>query len=162
MLTQIRYLGGAFLGAIIQVPISNRYGRRICNASAAAWLVINGALLAGSVHIAMLITARVCTGIAAGILTANTPVYVSEISPASSRGLLTSVHGVGITFAYIFSSLLALAFSYVNQSYQWRLVFVVYTVCSLILLISLYYLPESPRWLTVSKIILASLETVQC
>lgn len=145
-----RFLGGAFIGSIIQAPISLKFGRRTCNASAAALLVIAGALLAGSVHIAMFITARVCTGIGAGILTSNNPVYVSEISPPSTRGLLTSVHGVGITFAYVFSSLLAFGFNYVDHPYQWRLQFVVYTFCSLILLISIYFIPESPRWLTAS------------
>lgn len=128
-----------------------RFGRRICNAAAGVILVVSAALLAGSVDYAMFVVARVVSGIGAGIVVSNTPVYISEIAPASTRGLLTSVHGVGITVAYIVSSVLALGFNFVNHPYQWRLQFVVYTFFSLLLLVSLYMIPESPRWLTVSS-----------
>jgi len=149
LLTPLSFLGGAFIGAVIQAPISAAFGRRMATATAAVLLVVAGALMAGSVHIAMFIVARIISGVGGGMLTSNCPVYMSEVSPPSTRGLLTSVHGVGITFAYIFSSLLALAFNFVHRPYQWRLSFIIFTVFALILLISLRFIPESPRWLTV-------------
>jgi MFS family permease len=106
--------------------------------------------MAGSIHIAMFIVGRILSGIGGGMLTSNCPVYLTEISPPHIRGMLTSVHGVAITLAYILSSLLALAFHFVEHSYQWRLPFVCYTSFGLLLPISLLALPESPRWLMVS------------
>lgn len=54
---QYRFFGFALIGAIIQAPISNRWGRRAATGVAAVLLVISGALQAGSVHIAMFLVA---------------------------------------------------------------------------------------------------------
>lgn len=140
-------MGGGLLGAIIQAPISNRFGRRIATGSAAILTIVSGALQAGSVHIAMFIVARLLCGIGAGIVITNCPVYMSEISPPHIRGMLVGNHAISIVYAYIFSSLMALAFNYVDAPYQWRLQFVLLTFFGLVLLASLVALPESPRWL---------------
>jgi MFS family permease len=142
-----RFLAGGLLGAVVQAPISNRFGRRIATGSGAILAVISGALQAGSVHVAMFIVARLLCGISCGILMSNCPVYMSEISPPHIRGLLVSNHAISIVSSYIFSSLMALAFHYVDEPYQWRLQFVLLTFFGLVLLVSLAFLPESPRWL---------------
>jgi MFS family permease len=117
---------------------------------AAFIVMVAAALQAGSVHIAMFLAARVLNGIGAGMIITNTPVYMSEISPAHTRGLMVSSQGVSITLAYIVSSLLALAFHFVDHSYQWRLQFVVLAAFALVLVVTMYFIPESPRWLMVS------------
>jgi MFS family permease len=77
----------------------------------------------------------------------NTPVYLSEISPAHSRGLLVGLQGNFIVFGYILSSCAALGFHFVSTDYQWRLNFIIAAVVAVALLASLIALPESPRWL---------------
>ncbi|KAH8649223.1 general substrate transporter [Xylariales sp. PMI_506] len=141
------FLSGAMLGTVIQAPISNKYGRRIANLSAAIVCIIAGALIAGSVNYAMLCLFRTLNGIGAGMVIANSPVYMSEVAPPQARGLLVGLQGVGIVFAYIICSLVGLTFSFVETSYQWRLTFVVLTAASVAHMCSLYFLPESPRWL---------------
>lgn len=145
-----RFFGGAFIGCIVQSPVSSRFGRRPCNILAAAIVAVAAALQAGSIHIAMFLVARVLNGLGAGMIIANTPVYMSEISPAHTRGILVSCQGVSITGAYIVSSIVALCFYYVHQPYQWRLQFVVLTFLAMVLVITMYFIPESPRWLMVS------------
>ncbi|KAI8658921.1 MFS domain-containing protein [Fusarium keratoplasticum] len=141
------FLGGGLIGSIIQAPISNRFGRRIATGSAAVLTILAGALQAGSVHIAMFIVGRFICGVGAGIVITNCPVYMSEISPPHVRGLLVGNHAISIVYAYIFSSIMALAFNYVDTPYQWRLQFILLTFFGLLLLGSLMALPESPRWL---------------
>ncbi|KAL6360781.1 hypothetical protein LRP88_06489 [Fusarium phalaenopsidis] len=141
------FLGGGLIGSVIQAPISNRFGRRIATGSAAVLTVLAGALQAGSVHIAMFIVGRFICGVGAGIVITNCPVYMSEISPPHVRGLLVGNHAISIVYAYIFSSIMALAFNYVDTPYQWRLQFILLTFFGLLLLGSLMVLPESPRWL---------------
>lgn len=135
------------MGAVIQAPISNIWGRKLANTTAAGIAIIAGALQAGSVNIGMLLFARVLCGIGAGMVITNSPVYMSEVAPPHARGLLVGLQGVGIVGAYIGCSVCALAFSFVNTSYQWRLTFVVLTAAAVMHLCSLYLLPESPRWL---------------
>lgn len=135
------------VGSLVQAPISKHWGRRICNATAACIVIVAAALQAASVNYAMLITFRVICGIGAGMVLANSPVYMSEVAPPHARGALVGMTGVGIVTAYILCAIFNLSFSYVEHPIQWRLIFIVLTVMAVVHLTSLYFLPESPRWL---------------
>ncbi|KAJ3544405.1 hypothetical protein NM208_g3064 [Fusarium decemcellulare] len=141
------FLAGAMVGSLVQAPIAKHFGRRFCNAVAAGIVIISGALQAASVNIAMLLTFRVICGIGAGMVLANSPVYMSEVAPPHARGSLVGMQGVGIVSAYILCAVFNLAFSFVESTVQWRLIFIVLTGMGVLHLISLYFLPESPRWL---------------
>ncbi|OTB02627.1 hypothetical protein M426DRAFT_322546 [Hypoxylon sp. CI-4A] len=141
------FLGGAFVGAIVQAPISNKWGRKKANLSAASIAVIAGVMQSASYHFPMLMVARILCGIGAGMVLANSPVYMSEVAPPHTRGLLVGLQGIGIVSAYILCSLCALVFSFVQNPVQWRLTFIVLTVAAAGFAISLIFLPESPRWL---------------
>lgn len=146
-----RFLGGGLIGALVQAPISSKYGRKMASRVAALVLIVSGALMAGSVHIDMFLTARVINGIGAGMVITNCPVYMSEVSPPHSRGLLVSGHAITLVVGYIFSSLFALAFYFLDAPYAWRLQFVLLTFFGILLLFSLHFIPESPRWLVERK-----------
>lgn len=141
------FLGGAFVGAIFQAPLANKFGRRIANAAAAIVVIISAALQAGAVSATMFIVARVICGVGSGMIFTNTPVYMSEVSPPHTRGMLVGLHGVGTVVAYILAAVCALAFSFVTTHMQWRFIFIVLTVVSVIYLATLFFIPESPRWL---------------
>lgn len=95
----------------------------------------------------MFMVFRVVSGIGSGMVFANTPVYMSEISPPRTRGLLVGLYGVGVVTAYILAAICALAFSFVTSPVQWRLIYIVVAVVGLLFLVTLYFIPESPRWL---------------
>ena len=114
---------------------------------AAILLILGNAIQAGAVHIGMFMAGRYIAGFGAGMIISNTPVYLSEISPAHSRGLLVGLAGNAIVLGYIISSAAALGFHFVATDYQWRLNFVIATAVALALFASLISLPESPRWL---------------
>lgn len=135
------------VGSIGQAPIAKHYGRRVCNATAAVIVIVSGALQAASVNIAMLLTFRVLCGIGGGMVFANSPVYMSEVAPPHARGALVGMQGVGVVTAYILCAVFNLAFSFVDATIQWRLIFIVLTGMGVVHLGSLYFLPESPRWL---------------
>ncbi|KAJ4174287.1 hypothetical protein NW754_004702 [Fusarium falciforme] len=141
------FLAGAMVGSLVQAPLAKHYGRRLCNAVAAGIVILSGALQAASVNIAMLLVFRVICGIGAGMVFANSPVYMSEVAPPHARGSLVGMQGVGVVTAYILCAVFNLAFSYVHSAIQWRLIFIVLTGMGVVHLISLYFLPESPRWL---------------
>lgn len=95
----------------------------------------------------MFIVFRVICGIGSGMVFANTPVYMSEVSPPHTRGMLVGLHGVGVVTAYILAAICALAFSFVTSPVQWRLIYIVLTGVALLFLVTICFLPESPRWL---------------
>lgn len=141
------YNGGGFFGVVVQAPISDHFGRRIATGVGAIILVVSSALLAGSVNAGMFIAFRFFSGLGAGIVFSNAPVYMAEISPPHTRGLLVGSHAWAITVGLIISSLAAFGFNFVTQDYQWRLQFIMLTFFSCCLMVSVIFIPESPRWL---------------
>ncbi|KAF2768275.1 general substrate transporter [Teratosphaeria nubilosa] len=135
------------IGAIMQAYISNMFGRKVATYVASVLLMLGNALQAGGVDIGMFLAGRYITGLGAGMIISNTPVYLSEISPAHSRGLLVGLQGNFIVSGYVLSSSAALGFHFVEASYQWRLNFIIAATMALLLFTSLFFLPESPRWL---------------
>lgn len=105
----------------------------------------------------MFLVARILNGIGAGIIISNTPVYMSEVSPAHTRGMLVSAQGISITTAYVVSSVAAFGFHFVDHAIQWRLQFIIMTALAMILAVTMFYIPESPRWLMVRTTILVPL-----
>jgi MFS family permease len=97
----------------------------------------------------MFLIFRVTCGIGGGMLIANTPVYMAEVAPPHTRGVLGSAQGIAITTAYTVSSLTALGIHFIEKDYDWRLQYVIQGFFAMVLIVVTYFLPESPRWLTV-------------
>jgi sugar porter (SP) family MFS transporter len=135
---------GAAIGAASAGPLSDRLGRRNIIIIAAILFTIGaiGAALAPTVGV--LVFFRVVLGLAVGSAALIVPLYLSEIAPTQVRGAITSLNQLnivfGILFAYIVNALLASA-----GAWRWMLGLAV--IPSLVLLIGMFFLPETPRWL---------------
>jgi MFS transporter, SP family, arabinose:H+ symporter len=114
---------------------------------AAAVLFIVSALgsALSTVHL-VFIAFRVIGGFAVGIASMLSPMYISEISPASRRGQLVSLNQMAIVVGILiaFFSNYWLSDTGVNN---WRWMFAVMGMPAFLFLISLIFVPESPRWL---------------
>ncbi|MEJ7631754.1 MAG: sugar porter family MFS transporter [Rubrobacteraceae bacterium] len=135
---------GAMAGAGAAGPLSDRLGRRNLIIMAAITFSIGaiGAALAPSV--AVLVVFRIVLGLAVGAAALIVPLYLSEIAPTEIRGAISSLNQlmivVGILVAYIVNALLA-------SSGAWRLMLGLAVIPSVVLLIGMYFMPETPRWL---------------
>ena len=140
-------LVGAVIGAITGGALSDRYGRRklIIVAGIVFSLSAIGAALAPSVG--WLITARVVSGIGIGMASFISPMYIGELSPAKIRGALVAVNMLAITTGIVVSYFVDYAYS---GSGQWRYMLGLAVIPSAVLVIGMWLLPDSPRWL-VSK-----------
>ena len=135
---------GAAAGAGSAGPLSDRLGRRNLILIAAVIFSI-GALGAGlAPGVGTLVLFRVVLGIAVGAAALIVPLYLSEIAPTEIRGAISSLNQlmitVGILLAFIVNALLA-------NSEAWRWMLGLAVVPSLILLVGMYFMPETPRWL---------------
>ncbi|XP_043719138.1 sugar transporter ERD6-like 7 isoform X8 [Telopea speciosissima] len=131
---------GAMIGAIMSGLIADLIGRKgAMRISAifciAGWLPIYFAKGALSLDIG-----RMSLGYGMGIFSYVVPVFIAEIAPKDLRGGLTSVNMVmvccGISIYFIIGTVLT-----------WRTLALVGLVPCLILLLGLFFIPESPRWL---------------
>jgi sugar porter (SP) family MFS transporter len=96
------------------------------------------------------IAARVLGGLAVGVASILSPMYIAEISPAKYRGRLVSLNQlaivIGILVAFFTNYLLV-----DTGENNWRWMLLVMTLPSSLLFLSLFFVPESPRWLVARK-----------
>ncbi|KAF2016671.1 general substrate transporter [Aaosphaeria arxii CBS 175.79] len=139
---------GACVGAIGGGPTADKIGRKQSLFTASLIAIIGGALTAGSVHVAMLIVVRILQGIGLGALATLVPIYLSEASTPSKRGMLTGLHGFFLVSGYNVSAWVGFGcFFSDNLTFGWRGPIAFTCIPPLILFIGCFWIPESPRWL---------------
>lgn len=75
------------------------------------------------------------------------PVYTAEISPPGLRGLFVGMCGVFVGTGYALGTYMGLAFFSANNDAQWRGQYGVTVFINLVMVVVIYFTPESPRWL---------------
>jgi sugar porter (SP) family MFS transporter len=135
---------GAMIGAACAGRLSDRLGRRRLIIIAAV-VFTGGALLAAlAPTVWVLIAARVIIGLAVGSAALVVPLYLSEIAPTEVRGAVTSLNQLmvvcGILAAFVVNAILA-------SSGDWRLMLGLAAVPSVVLLVGMLFMPETPRYL---------------
>lgn len=137
-------LVGSMVGAVVGGAFADRAGRR----PTLAWggvLFIAGSVLAPlSPNVAALIVARALLGVAIGFTSVTAPVYVSELAPPQSRGMLIGLYQFALTGGI---ALADLAGYWLAGDHAWRLMFAIGAIPALFFLLFVLTVPESPRWL---------------
>ena len=135
---------GAMLGAAAGGTLTDRLGRRIVLIMTAVLFALGAVGTALAPTIIWLITGRVFVGIAIGVASFTTPLYISEISPVSMRGRFVSFNSIALTFGIVIAYLVDYALSGMRG---WRWMFGLAAIPSALLGIGMVFMPESPRWL---------------
>ncbi|KAF9698416.1 hypothetical protein EKO04_003944 [Ascochyta lentis] len=142
------YAGGGMVGCLIVPWFANKFGRLRTIQIVALACVITAAIQAGSVHIAMFLTARFFNGVGVGMMDVTVPLYQTEVSPAASRGRMVGSHGFLIVCGYAGAGWVGYGCYFLtNGAIQWRLCLALQVLAPLLLLIGSPWVPESPRWL---------------
>jgi sugar porter (SP) family MFS transporter len=135
---------GAMIGAIVGGAIADRIGRRATLVWAGG-IFIAGSLLAPlSANVFVLIVARAIIGIGIGFTSVTAPVYVSELAPPQSRGMLIGLYQFALTVGIALANLVGY---WLAAQQAWRLMFGVAVVPTVFFLGVILTVPESPRWL---------------
>jgi sugar porter (SP) family MFS transporter len=140
----IAVLIGVMIGALIGGTVADRVGRR----KTLVWgaiLFIAGSILAPlSPNVYVLFVARTLLGIAVGFTSVTAPVYVSELAPPQSRGMLIGLYQFALTSGIALADLVGYWFA---ASHGWRWMFAFGLIPALLFLFMVLTVPESPRWL---------------
>jgi sugar porter (SP) family MFS transporter len=133
---------GAIIGALICSRLSERVGRK------QTLLLISAVFLVGALSAAaapttwLLSLARGVLGVAVGGATQTVPMYVAELSPARIRGRLVLTFQIGIGVGIVVSTIVG-----ASEQFSWRLSIGLAAVPAALMLLLVFPLPESPRWL---------------
>ncbi|XP_020573051.1 monosaccharide-sensing protein 2 [Phalaenopsis equestris] len=141
---------GATIITTFSGPVSDRYGRRPMLILSSILYFVSGVVMLWSPNVYILLLARLIDGFGVGLAVTLIPVYISETSPPEIRGQLNTLPQFsgsgGMFLSYVMVFLMSLM---VNPN--WRVMLGVLSIPSLVyLVLTIFFLPESPRWL-VSK-----------
>ncbi|GGI32288.1 sugar porter family MFS transporter [Staphylococcus chromogenes] len=137
-------LFGAIFGSGFSGPLSEKLGRRRLVFIISIIFIVGTLVLALAPTVEIVVLGRFIIGLAVGGSTAIVPVYLSELAPTDARGSLSSLNQLMITIGILSSYLVNYALS-PFEAWRWMLGLAV--VPSLILMIGVIFMPESPRWL---------------
>ena len=137
-------LAGAVVGAAVAGYFGDRFGRKPVLIADAILFAVFSALTGAAHGLGLFLFARFMVGLAVGVTSMITPLYIAEVAPPKVRGALVTLNQLaiitGIVVAYGADYFFA-------PSANWRAMFISAVVPAAILLAALIFLPESPRWM---------------
>ena len=154
-------LVGCFIGSLSAGIFSERFGRKSVLTASALLFAISSVLTGWSHVFAVFIAWRIAGGVAIGLASNTSPIYIAEISPAAWRGRLVSLNQLTIVVGILVGQVanlciaqkvpegitpVAMASTW-NVQYGWRWMFTGVAIPAMIFLITVPLVPESPRWL---------------
>jgi sugar porter (SP) family MFS transporter len=152
---------GCLAGAVLSGGLSDRFGRKRLLVVAALLFAVSSVLTGWASSFSGFVAFRILGGVAIGMASNLSPMYIAEVAPAHIRGQLVSTNQltivIGILSAQIVNWLIARAVpngattEFIRQSwygqYGWRWMFTAVAVPSLFFFVGSLLIPESPRWL---------------
>ncbi|RFU30303.1 hypothetical protein B7463_g6067, partial [Scytalidium lignicola] len=151
---------GCFLGCMLNIFISDRLGRRRCMWIAMCIITVGAAIQASSYSVAQLLVGRIITGMGTGIETSTVPAYQAELSRPEQRGRMIAAEvvflGAGIVLSYFFD----FGMSFAGGPISWRLPLALQIGFAIVVVFSVFVLPESPRWLAKKGHVQEAIETI--
>jgi sugar porter (SP) family MFS transporter len=135
---------GAMLGAFLAGGIADRFGRRPTLIASGIVFALSAIASALAPSAAVLIAARFVVGIAIGLCSVTSPLYVSEVAPAKHRGALVSLYQFAITIGILAAYLVDL---WLTPQADWRMMLGLAVVPAALLIAGMLAMPETPRFL---------------
>uniref|UniRef100_A0A0D6R2N4 Major facilitator superfamily (MFS) profile domain-containing protein n=1 Tax=Araucaria cunninghamii TaxID=56994 RepID=A0A0D6R2N4_ARACU len=137
----------ALLGAALAGRTSDAIGRRWTMALAALIFLLGSVVMALAPSFAWLMVGRLLGGVGVGYALLIAPVYTAEVSPASSRGALTSFPEIFINVGILLGYIANYALKGLPVNLNWRVMLGLGVLAPIFLGIGVLAMPESPRWL---------------
>ncbi|MCW1923914.1 sugar porter family MFS transporter [Luteolibacter arcticus] len=152
---------GCLLGSLISGGLSDKFGRKKLLILAAVLFAVSSVFTGWAFSFNAFVFWRIIGGVAIGMASNLSPMYIAEVAPARMRGQLVSINQltivIGILIAQVANLLIAervedtataeaIRLSW-NGQFGWRWMFTAVTLPSLVFLVGAICIPESPRWL---------------
>ncbi|XP_031100376.1 sugar transporter ERD6-like 7 [Ipomoea triloba] len=131
---------GAMVGAITSGPIADFVGRKGAMKVSSVFCVAGWLAIYFAEGVLVMDIGRLATGYGMGVFSYVVPVFIAEIAPKELRGALTTLNQLmivtGVSVAFIIGTMVT-----------WRTLALTGIVPCVVLVLGLFIIPESPRWL---------------
>jgi sugar porter (SP) family MFS transporter len=139
------------LGAILSLPfipiINDKFGRR-WSIFGGSLVMVLGALIQGfSQHVGMYIVARMILGFGIPTCIVSGSSLIGELAYPKERPIMTSLFNVAYFVGQIVAAAICFGTNGIESDWAWRIPSLLQICPSLLQIIFVFFLPESPRWL---------------
>ena len=152
---------GCLVGALVAGALSDKFGRKRLLILSALLFAVTSLGNALAWNFAIFIAWRMLGGVAIGLASNLSPMYIAEVAPAQIRGRLVSINQltivVGILLAQYINWFLVRHLpagatdEFIRDSWfgqqGWRWMFGLTAAPALLFFLGMFLVPESPRWL---------------
>lgn len=152
---------GCLVGAVFTGGLSDLAGRKRLLISAAGIFIVSSILTGWAGSFTQFVFWRITGGVAIGMASALSPMYIAEVSPASMRGRLVAMNQFTIVIGVLAAQLVnwqiaettpnGASAEFIRASWNgqvgWRWMFTAVAAPALAFLVGSMLIPESPRWL---------------
>lgn len=142
------YYAGTLLGGLLGGYMADSAGRMKTIFFGSFWVVLGAVLQTSAQNITWMMCARVVTGIGTGLYNCTVPVWVAELSKHDLRGaaigfeFVCNIAGLALVYWISFG-----VRTIETGGFNWRFPLAFQLVFVLMLVVTLPFFPESPRWL---------------
>ncbi len=152
---------GCLAGAMVAGGLSDKFGRKRLLIASAFLFAVSSLLTGWAGSFNQFIVWRMLGGVAIGMASNLSPLYIAEVAPAEVRGRLVTLNQLTIVFGILGAQLFNMAIAQPvpdgataqmiadswNGQYGWRWMFTLVALPSLLFFLFAFLVPESPRWL---------------
>lgn len=152
---------GCLVGSLVAGALSDKFGRKKLLIFSAFLFAISSVLTGWAGSFQQFVLWRMLGGVAIGMASNLSPLYIAEVAPAELRGRLVTLNQLTIVFGILAAQLLNMVLARKvlegatpemianswNGQYGWRWMFTLVAAPSLLFFFASLFVPESPRWL---------------
>ncbi|KAI5840474.1 general substrate transporter [Morchella snyderi] len=135
---------GGLLGALLASQILSRIGPKKTVFVTSLLYIAGGLVKAVAQNVILLIFGRLLSGVAAGAVTVTVPLFINELAPPGSKGMLGATTQITINVGILFTQILG---AWCNGKNTWRIVMIVGAVLGALQAVMLVGVSESPQTL---------------
>jgi MFS family permease len=138
-------ISAGFLSSLAGGTMNNKLGRRKTLIMAGTCFAVGGMTLMTAHHYVTLVVGEVLIGLAMGLESLTSPMYVSEVSKPSLRGMLVSSYALMVVCGQFCAGIVDGIFSSFDNGWRFMLGFT--ALPGTLMVCGYLQLPESPCWL---------------
>ncbi|GAB1194338.1 hypothetical protein APSETT444_003582 [Aspergillus pseudonomiae] len=142
------YQIGCWMGSLVILVYGERWGRKSSTFWGSSIMIIGTIMQAACFDYGLFVAGRVVGGIGNGMVTSTIPTWQSECARPHQRGVLIMLSGALISAGVMIAYWVDYGFYFLTGSVRWRFPLMFQSFFTIVVMIGLLYLPDSPRWLT--------------
>ncbi|KAH6990701.1 putative hexose transporter [Ilyonectria sp. MPI-CAGE-AT-0026] len=138
---------GSLCGLFVVPYLIDRFGRKSGLVVGCTVMLLAVGLQTGAQNFGMFVAARLIIGFGDSIVLGSAPLLIAEIAHPQDRAVLVTLSGASYHSGAFIASWVTYGTLQIKSDWSWRLPSLLQGICTVVILVGVWWMPESPRWL---------------